>query len=148
MILTSWDIQVANPTPLSSFKNKNSAGARRKFFRVLCLCGRHFPMARKLYALFWRIFLSRLQFIAGRVGGGFKESGWCRAFFFWPDLFQKHTRLQICHPKKHFRKQAKPQMVPVPTKTQLSNFLGTPGEDYFKRKPEKFKLLFSGDLVG
>ena len=36
----------------------------------------------------------------------------------------------------------------VPTKTQLSNFLGTPGEDYFKGNPEKFKLLFPGDLVG
>ena len=35
-----------------------------------------------------------------------------------------------------------------PTKTQLSNFLGTPGEDYFKGKPEKFKLLFRGHLVG
>ena len=33
-------------------------------------------------------------------------------------------------------------MIPVPTKTQLSNFLGTPGEDYFKGNPESLKILF------
>ena len=38
--------------------------------------------------------------------------------------------------------------IPVPTKTQLSNFLGTPGEDYFKGNPEKFKLLFPGLFGG
>ena len=30
-------------------------------------------------------------------------------------------------------------MIPVPTKTQLSNFLGTPGEDYFKGNPKSKK---------
>ena len=31
---------------------------------------------------------------------------------------------------------------------QLSNFLGTPGEENFHGNPEKFQLLFPGDLVG
>ena len=30
----------------------------------------------------------------------------------------------------------------VPTKTQLSNFLGTPGEDYFKGNPKSLNLYF------
>ena len=31
---------------------------------------------------------------------------------------------------------------PVPTKTQLSNFLGTPGEDYFKGNPKSLNFYF------
>ena len=30
----------------------------------------------------------------------------------------------------------------VPTKTQLSNFLGTPGEDYFKGNPKSLNFYF------
>ena len=30
----------------------------------------------------------------------------------------------------------------VPTKTQLSNFLGTPGEDYFKGNPKSLNFFF------
>ena len=30
----------------------------------------------------------------------------------------------------------------VPTKTQLSNFLGTPGEDYFKGNPKRLNFYF------
>ena len=30
----------------------------------------------------------------------------------------------------------------VPTKTQLSNFLGTPGEDYFKGNPKGLNFYF------
>ena len=33
-------------------------------------------------------------------------------------------------------------MNPVPTKTQLSNFLGTPGEDYFKGNPKSLNFYF------
>ncbi len=31
---------------------------------------------------------------------------------------------------------------PVPTKSQLSNFLGTPGEDYFKGNPKSLNFYF------
>ena len=34
------------------------------------------------------------------------------------------------------------KMSPVPTKTQLSNFLGTPGEDYFKGNPKSLNFYF------
>ena len=34
------------------------------------------------------------------------------------------------------------QNLSVPTKTQLSNFLGTPGEDYFKGKPKSLNFYF------
>ena len=30
----------------------------------------------------------------------------------------------------------------IPTKTQLSNFLGTPGEDYFKGNPKSLNVYF------
>ena len=43
------------------------------------------------------------------------------------------------------RKACKPETngtVPVPTKTQLSNFLGTPGEDYFKGNPKSLNFYF------
>ena len=33
-------------------------------------------------------------------------------------------------------------MTAVPTKTQLSNFLGTPGEDYFKGNPKSLNFYF------
>ena len=33
-------------------------------------------------------------------------------------------------------------MSSVPTKTQLSNFLGTPGEDYFKGNPKSLNFYF------
>ena len=33
-------------------------------------------------------------------------------------------------------------MFPIPTKTQLSNFLGTPGEDYFKGNPKSLNFYF------
>lgn len=60
------------PPPKSSkIPSKNlrlpKAGTRCKFFRVLCLCGRHVLIPRTLYDLFRRIFLSRLQFVAGRA---------------------------------------------------------------------------------
>ena len=35
-----------------------------------------------------------------------------------------------------------PQRHSVPTKTQLSNFLGTPGEDYFKGNPKSLNFYF------
>ena len=41
-----------------------------------------------------------------------------------------------------FSKQIYRIIVPVPTKTQLSNFLGTPGEDYFKGNPKSLNFYF------
>ena len=35
-----------------------------------------------------------------------------------------------------------PLSISVPTKTQLSNFLGTPGEDYFKGNPKSLNFYF------
>ena len=34
------------------------------------------------------------------------------------------------------------QICSIPTKTQLSNFLGTPGEDYFKGNPKSLNFYF------
>ena len=33
-------------------------------------------------------------------------------------------------------------LITVPTKTQLSNFLGTSGEDYFKGNPKSLNFYF------
>ena len=48
-------------------------------------------------------------------------------------LYTYHSRGLYTHPKKYQT---------CPTKTQLSNFLGTPGEDYFKGNPKSLNFYF------